>query len=208
MNNYQLTVEKNEGYDLNRSLFERLVIKGFPHVTLTAQHRMRPEISALIRALTYPGLTDAPKTKNRDNIRGIQSNVVFVDHGQEEDDEKRIADRGDGDSTTSKRNQFEVDMVMKVIHYLIQQGYGSDNLVILTPYLGQLTALREALKKDVDAIMNDLDSGELNRAGLLSSPVPPSKTHKARIRLATIGLFNLSVLHLSVYDAFSRQLSR
>lgn len=149
---------------------------------------MRPEISALIRALTYPGLTDAPKTQNRENIRGIQSNVVFVDHGQAEDDEKRISDRVDGGSPTSKRNQFEVDMVIKTVHYLIQQGYGSDNIVILTPYLGQLTALRDALKKDADAIMNDLDSGELNRAGLLSSPTPPAKNHKTRIRIATIGL--------------------
>ncbi|KAH0828787.1 P-loop containing nucleoside triphosphate hydrolase protein [Lanmaoa asiatica] len=187
VNNYELTVEKEEGYDLNRSLFERLVLKGFPHVTLTAQHRMRPEISALIRELTYPGLTDAPKTQNRDNIRGIQSNIVFVDHSQAEDDEKRISDRGDGGSQTSKRNQFEVDMVMKIVHYLIQQGYRSENIVILTPYLGQLTALRDALKKDTDTIMNDLDSGELKRAGLLSeSPTSSAKTQKSRIRLATI----------------------
>ena len=141
MNNYELTVEKGEGYDLNRSLFERLVLKGFPQVTLTAQHRMRPEISAFIRELTYPRLTDAPKTQNRANIRGLQKNVVFVDHGQFEDDEKRVGDRGDGGSQTSKRNQFEVEMVMKIIHYLVQQGYGSENLVILTPYLGQLSAL-------------------------------------------------------------------
>ncbi|KAF8436537.1 P-loop containing nucleoside triphosphate hydrolase protein [Boletus edulis BED1] len=186
VNNYELTVEKGEGYDLNRSLFERLVLKGFPHVTLTAQHRMRPEISALIRALTYPGLTDAPKTQNRADIRGIQSNVVFVDHSQYEDDEARISDRTDGGSQTSKRNQFEVDMVMKIVHYLVQQGYGSENIVLLTPYLGQLSALREALIKDADAIMNELDSRELARAGLMTSPTSHAKTQKTRIRLATI----------------------
>lgn len=191
MSNYELTVEKGEGYDLNRSLFERLVLKGFPHQTLIAQHRMRPEISALIRALTYPGLTDAPKTQNRDNIRGIQNNVVFVDHNQDEDDEKRITDRGDGGMPTSKRNKFEVDMVMKIVRYLIQQGYGSENIVLLTPYLGQLSALREALKKDADAIINDLDAGELARAGLL--PTPPAKTHKTRIRLATIGSYIMAL---------------
>ncbi|KAF8553255.1 P-loop containing nucleoside triphosphate hydrolase protein [Imleria badia] len=186
VNNYELTVEKGEGYDLNRSLFERLVLKGFPHVTLTAQHRMRPEISVLIRELTYPGLTDAPKTQNRANIRGIQSNVVFVDHDQYEDDETRVSDRGDGGSQTSKRNQFEVDMMMKIVHYLVQQGYGSENIVLLTPYLGQLSALRDALKKDADAIMNELDSRDLSRAGLLSAPTSHSKTQKTRIRLATI----------------------
>jgi hypothetical protein len=31
-----LTVEKGGGFELNRSLFERLVLKSFPHQTLTA----------------------------------------------------------------------------------------------------------------------------------------------------------------------------
>jgi superfamily I DNA and/or RNA helicase len=45
---YELTVDGGNGYDLDRSLFERLVRKGFPHTTLTKQHRMRPEISSII----------------------------------------------------------------------------------------------------------------------------------------------------------------
>ncbi|KIJ16089.1 hypothetical protein PAXINDRAFT_132700, partial [Paxillus involutus ATCC 200175] len=183
---YELTVEQGSGYDLNRSLFERLVHKGFPHVTLQAQHRMRPEISTLVRGLTYPGLTDAPKTKNRDNIRGIQSNVVFVDHTYAEDDEKRIADRGDGGSTSSKQNQFEVSMVMKIVRYFVQQGYGSDHMVIITPYLGQLTLLRDALKNDTDPVLNDLDANDLSRAGLLSTAPSGSGPRKTRVRLATI----------------------
>ena len=85
MNNCALTVEKGDGYDLNRSLFERLVLKGFPHVTLSTQHRMRPEIFSLIRTLTYPDLVDTPATQNRPNIRGLQSNVIFVDHSHPEE---------------------------------------------------------------------------------------------------------------------------
>ncbi|KAI6102504.1 P-loop containing nucleoside triphosphate hydrolase protein [Pisolithus croceorrhizus] len=182
--NYALTVEKGEGYDLNRSLFERLVLKGFPHVTLSAQHRMRPEISALIRALTYPDLKDAPKTNNRENIRGVQSNVIFVNHNHPEDEDKRISDGADGGSTTSKQNTYEVKMVLRIVRYLAQQGYGSDNIVILTPYLGQLSHLRDALKNETDPILNDLDSGDLSRAGLLTDA--DSKKKKTRIRLATI----------------------
>ena len=34
INSYALSVEKGEGYDLNRSLFERLVLAGYPHSTL------------------------------------------------------------------------------------------------------------------------------------------------------------------------------
>jgi hypothetical protein len=66
---YELSVEKNDGWDLNRSLFERLIRRGFPHVTLSAQHRMRPEISSMVRHLTYPDLTDAISTKDRDDLR-------------------------------------------------------------------------------------------------------------------------------------------
>ncbi|KAI6121070.1 P-loop containing nucleoside triphosphate hydrolase protein [Pisolithus sp. B1] len=177
--NYALTVEKGEGYDLNRSLFERLVLKGFPHVTLSAQHRMRPEISAFVRALTYPDLRDAPKTKNRDNIRGVQSNVIFVNHSHPEDEDKRVSDGADGGSTTSKQNTYEVKMVLRI------QGYGSDDIAILTPYLGQLSHLRDALKNESDPILNDLDSSDLSRAGLLTDV--DSKKKKTRIRLATIG---------------------
>ena len=73
---YELSVEQGDGFDLNRSLFERLVIKGFPHITLTQQHRMRPEISAMIRHLTYPELTDADSTLQRADLWGFRDNVI------------------------------------------------------------------------------------------------------------------------------------
>ncbi|KAG1804050.1 P-loop containing nucleoside triphosphate hydrolase protein [Suillus subaureus] len=183
VNNYKLTVEKGDGFELNRSLFERLVLKGFPHETLTAQHRMRPEISAFIRKLTYPDLTDAPKTQGRNDIRGIQNNIIFIDHTHPEDNDSRISDKGDGASSGSKQNTYEVEMVWKIIRYLAQQGYGTEKLVVLTPYLGQLSKLRDVLKRDNDPVLNDLDSHDLIRAGLMS---PADKTSKKRIRLATI----------------------
>jgi superfamily I DNA and/or RNA helicase len=71
VSNHNLSIEKGDGFELNGSLFERLVLKGFPHQTLTAQHRMRPEISAFLRTLTYPNLTDAPKTQGCANVRGL-----------------------------------------------------------------------------------------------------------------------------------------
>ncbi|RDB20814.1 NFX1-type zinc finger-containing protein 1 [Hypsizygus marmoreus] len=184
VNNYKLTVEKDEGFDLNRSLFERLILKGYPHEKLTEQHRMRPEISALIRALTYPELVDATKTQNRPNLRGVQDNIVFVNHDHPEDNALQLKDRRDGDSTSSKHNTYEVEMVLKILRYLAQQGYGTDKVVILTPYLGQLQKLQAALKKDNDPILNDMDSFDLVRAGLL--PAGTAKLTKRPIRLATI----------------------
>lgn len=124
VNDYNLTVEKDEGYDLNRSLFERLIIKGFPHETLHQQHRMRPEISALIRSLTYPDLVDAPSTKGRPGLRGFQDSLIFVTHAQPEDDAKDNGNWKDMSSISSKQNRYEVDMVLKCVRYLAQQGYG------------------------------------------------------------------------------------
>jgi len=136
VNNYMLTVEKGEGYDLNVSLFGRLVLAGIPHTTLTKQHRMRPEISSLVRELTYPELEDAEKTRGRPALRGFQDNVIFVSHSRPELNAERIADRRDEGAKASKENAYEADMVLKCVRYLGQQGYGNDDIVILTPYLG------------------------------------------------------------------------
>lgn len=188
VNNYQLTVEKGEGFDLNRSLFERLVLKEFPHQTLTTQHRMRPEISAFVRELTYPELIDHPSTRNRPDICGVQSNVIFVNHAHPEDEELRIADRKDAESTSSKQNTYEAGMVLKIVRYLKQQGYKNTDMVILTPYLGQLSKLREALKNEHDPTLGDLDANDLQKAGLLGQTGSvATKAHQPGIRLATIG---------------------
>ena len=187
MNNYRLTVESGEGFDLNRSLFEHLVLKGYPHETLSTQHRMRPEISAFVRELTYPELIDAPSTHQRLDIRGVHSNVIFVDHNHPEDDDALIGDRADSGTKTSKRNTYEVQMVLKIVRYLAQQGYKSEDIVVLTPYLGQLHHLRDALKRDNDPILNDLDSSDLARAGISASAPSELKAKKGRIHLATIG---------------------
>lgn len=121
VNDYRLTVEKGEGYDLNMSLFERLVLKGYPHTTLLEQHRMRPEISTLIRELTYPDLVDAPNTQNRLPLRGLQDVIVFVNHTHLED-ELDVQDRQDLTATSSKENIYEIEMVLKIVRYLAQQG--------------------------------------------------------------------------------------
>ncbi|KAF9517370.1 hypothetical protein BS47DRAFT_1371407 [Hydnum rufescens UP504] len=193
--NYKLTVEKGDGFELNRSLFERLVLKGFPHETLTTQHRMRPEISAFIRSLTYPDLTDAAKTQGRDNIRGIQNNIIFIDHHHPEDNEARISDHGDGGSTSSKQNSYEAEMVWKIVRYLAQQGYGTENLVVLTPYLGQLATLRHLLKQDNDPVLNDLDSHDLIRAGFMS---PADHKPNGGIRLSTIDNYQGEESHIVI----------
>ncbi|KAF2837532.1 P-loop containing nucleoside triphosphate hydrolase protein [Patellaria atrata CBS 101060] len=184
INNYALTVEKGDGFDLNRSLFERLILAGYPHTTLMKQHRMSPEISSLIRHLTYPDLKDAPTTMNRPPVRGLQDRVVFFNHNHPEDNMANLNDRRDEGAKVSKRNHFEGNMVLKCVRYLAQQGYGTDKLVVLTPYLGQLHLLRDLLSKENDPVLNDLDSHDLIKAGLLSQS--SAYLTKRPIKISTI----------------------
>ena len=69
--------------------------------------------------------------------------------------------------------------------HMAQQGYGTADQVVLTPYLGQLHLVRGALSKDNDPVLNDLDSFDLVRAGLMGHA---STAHTKRpIKLSTIG---------------------
>jgi superfamily I DNA and/or RNA helicase len=184
---YELSVAKGDGFDLNRSLFERLVLKGFPHITLTEQHRMRPEISSMIRHLTYPDITDAISTTNRPDLRGFSDNVVFFDHSEVEIELKAIELR-DG-KTSSKQNEFEAHMILRCVRFLAQQGYGADKIVVITPYLGQLKLLLDTLAQYNDPILNDLDRTDLIRAGILPET---SKTTKPKLQVSTVGKSTIS----------------
>ncbi|KAL2875659.1 hypothetical protein SGCOL_009121 [Colletotrichum sp. CLE4] len=188
INNYALSVEKGDGFDLNRSLFERLILQGHDHVTLQKQHRMHPDISDLVRQMTYPDLLDGDKTKDRKPPKGFQGRVSFINHSHPEDLASNIADRRDVGVVSSKSNLYEARMVLKLVKYIGQQGYGTENLVILTPYLGQLRLLREILSSENDPLLNDLDSFELIRAGLMTAAAGkvPDGSGSGRIRLSTI----------------------
>jgi hypothetical protein len=182
---YDLSVEKGEGYDLNRSLFERLILKGYPHQILSQQHRMRPEISSLVRQLTYPDLTDATSTLSRPDLKGFQDNLIFLDHDHSEEEAAKTPDLRDFNSPSSKQNRFEAKMTLRCVRYLGQQGYGTDQLVVLTPYVAQLRLLIDELGKDNDPVLNDLDSYDLVRAGLM--PQATANLQKRKLRISTVG---------------------
>ncbi|KAL2044224.1 hypothetical protein N7G274_002929 [Stereocaulon virgatum] len=181
---HDLSIEKGDGYDLNRSLFERLVLRGFPHQVLSQQHRMRPEISSLVRHLTYPDLTDAPGTRNRPALRGFQDNLIFLNHENLEEETHDTPEWKAGNSTSSRQNNFEAQMTLKCVRYLGQQGYRTAQVVVLTPYLAQLRLLFEVLGKENDPVLNDLDSYDLVRAGLM--PAATAQLQKRPLQISTI----------------------
>ena len=54
-------------------------------------------------------------------------------------------------------------MVLRIVRYLAQNGYGLEKLFVLTLYLGQLYNLQDVLRSENDTVLNDLDSFDLVR---------------------------------------------
>lgn len=145
---------------------------------------MRSKISSIIRYLTYPGLADANSTLKRTDLRGFTDNVIFVNHAHPEVKLKNSRELRDS-KTSSKQNEFESQMISKCVRYLAQQGCGSDQIVVITPYLGQLKLLKEHLATENDPILNDLDKFDLVPAGLRTDT--GLKKTKPSLRSSTIG---------------------
>ena len=72
-------------YNLDVSLFERMVKNGVPFTRLRLQHRMRPEVSKMLEHIyVNPKLENHESVMNFDNIKGVSRNVFFVDHNESE----------------------------------------------------------------------------------------------------------------------------
>ncbi|XP_076448801.1 NFX1-type zinc finger-containing protein 1-like isoform X2 [Babylonia areolata] len=130
--------ELSRHYHLDLSLFERLVNNRLHHSTLSVQHRMRPEVARLVRHI-YPELRDHGETRTRPHVRGMKHDVFLLCHEVGETC---------NDETISKSNQHEAELCVRLCRYLLQQGYSSDDITILTAYSGQVFALKGIMKKD------------------------------------------------------------
>jgi hypothetical protein len=150
---YPLTVESNRGFDLNRSLFERLAIApGFHLATLGVQHRMHPDISSIPRLVTYKDLADAPNVSYHAVPLGLDGRVIFVNHEIHEDEQ-----HVDYLESVSKTNAHERAMIVKTVDYVLKQGYAPEDIVVLTPYLGQMLKIHTDLGKCVGASLDERD---------------------------------------------------
>lgn len=152
-------------YQLGVSLFERLVRNRIPYVSLNVQHRMRPEISSLIRPSIYSDLFDHASVIDYHHIMGVAKDVFVVDHGNLERPNK------DGDVTTHV-NEFEADYLVGLCRYLLNQGYEPSEITILTMYRGQLLELKRKMRRNefqgVRVAAVDDFQGEENDIVLLS----------------------------------------
>ncbi|XP_030839842.1 NFX1-type zinc finger-containing protein 1 [Strongylocentrotus purpuratus] len=151
-------------YNLDISLFERMINNEVPYQQLVLQHRMRPEISRLMRMeRLYPYLQDDVSVKKFDDIHGVTKNIFFLHHEMEEDSV---------DEMKSHSNIHEAKFLVGLCRYFLQQGYLPEQITILTTYSGQLFAFKRLMKKSdfegVRVATVDNFQGEENDIILLS----------------------------------------
>uniref|UniRef100_A0A914PTV6 Uncharacterized protein n=1 Tax=Panagrolaimus davidi TaxID=227884 RepID=A0A914PTV6_9BILA len=101
-------------YNMDVSLFERLVNNGFPYQMLSNQHRMCINISQTLMPHFYEDLHDDPSVLQRKPVKGVTKNLMFITHSQPEISEKDIK---------SHSNPFEAKFALKLAKYFLQQGY-------------------------------------------------------------------------------------
>lgn len=127
-------------YKLDVSLFERLMRNGIPCHRLSLQHRMRPEISHILKIHSdfYPGLLDHEMVNKYDNILGVSKNLYFIEHNIQEihDEENK-----------SRSNLHEARFLTSLCKYLLQQGYSPFQITILTAYKGQVFIFKQIMDK-------------------------------------------------------------
>ena len=198
--NHELGQEhpRGERYALDVSLFERFVKPRpreveIPFTSLKTQRRMHPSIAKLIRKTLYPGLEDFKTVAEYPEVDGIRKRLFWLDHDEKEDSS---ADN-DMVKSSSKSNAFEVEMVAALVSHLIRQGtYSTSDIVILTPYLGQLRKIKHRLRSSFEIIVGERDLADMDAQGIedeettTSGPVAPYKaTLSKALRVATVDNF-------------------
>ena len=150
-------------YNLDVSLFERLIRSGLSHNRLDIQHRMLPAISKLIVPHIYKDLQDHESVHAYPAIKGVGSNLFFIDHNQKEN----AVQEGQ-----SKVNEHEAKFLQELCRYFLKQGYPGEKITILTTYSGQLFAFKKLMqRKDFPGVtVTTVDNyqGEENDIILLS----------------------------------------
>ncbi|KAL2175501.1 P-loop containing nucleoside triphosphate hydrolase protein [Thermothelomyces heterothallicus CBS 202.75] len=155
-------------YNLNVSLFQRMVNLNMPFVMLKQQRRMKPELRCILEPF-YPELYDHPSVESinhRPDVLGMGGrNSWLFDHTWPED----------VNSDFSKFNEREAEMITNFFAYLVANGTPSERITVLTFYKGQCKVLLRKLKRHpsiMGSIFNvctvDSYQGEENDIILLS----------------------------------------
>ena len=135
---------------LKRSLFERLIDLGIEPLLLTTQYRMHPAISKFPNQQFYSNkLIDGVNSKERPAPAGLlwpdwENPVAFVPINGGE----TVSPDG-----TSRENPLEVSWVLKILEDLLEAGeLTQKDIGIITPYAGQVRAIRNSMSERLDDV--------------------------------------------------------
>eukprot|EP00667_Euglena_gracilis_P000393 EG_transcript_393 len=157
-----------EHCNLSLSLFERLCNNDFAPFMLGTQRRMDAAIAALVSPI-YGGLETSPIVYQRrlsttfgpsQHVPGLSTHVFFWTHNEAEEGFKG-----------SQWNPQEVHMATSLAKYLLANGLRPTQVTAVTPYVGQLRALRAAVTEqglDIDVQTVDTFQGGENDVIILS----------------------------------------
>ena len=155
--------ELAQKYNLDVSLFERMVMNSMDCKRLSIQHRMRPEIAALTKRIYDHEIIDHESVCHFQDISGVGHNLFFIDHCHPEN---LIG------GLQSYSNPHEAAFLVALCNYLLLQGYDRSQITILTMYTGQLLLLQERMPRrtfgGVKVCAVDNFQGEENDIILLS----------------------------------------
>ncbi|KAI1080320.1 P-loop containing nucleoside triphosphate hydrolase protein [Whalleya microplaca] len=191
--NYELSVANplGEQYSLDVSLFERLVQPArptdlrLPFNMLEIQRRMHPSVAELIRKTIYSSLKDSDNVKAYPEVVGMRKRLFWFDH-----DKPEARSDLNNPTSTSRTNDFEVEMVCAFLSHLVRQGvYQREDIAVLTPYLGQMHKLRKRLQSSFEITVNDRDLEDLDKEGLTLGPEIHKQALGKCLRLATVDNF-------------------
>ncbi|XP_047533549.1 NFX1-type zinc finger-containing protein 1-like [Vanessa atalanta] len=158
--------ELARNYNLEISLFERMIRNKLHARTLTVQRRMRPNFAELLVPTIYDKLDSHPSVLAYPKIRGMKDNLFFFNHEYLEDSEGL-------EDSWSHKNTREAEWCVSLANYLRRMKYDSNDITILATYTGQATVIKEISKKyptlrDVKITVVDNYQGEENKIVILS----------------------------------------
>lgn len=156
---------EGEPWNLDVSMFERLVQNKLGHSQMMKQRRMIPEIRRALKPI-YQSLEDHECVLNRPSISGMGGiNTFFFSHDWPEST----------DILKSKINEDEANMIVGFFHYLVMNGSETKAITVLTFYNGQRKLILRKLRSHPElqgssfkVVTVDSYQGEENDIVLLS----------------------------------------
>lgn len=155
---------EQEPYNLNISLFERMVKNDVEFSVLRRQRRMKPEIRRLLAPIYGDKIKDHEVVKTRPPIPGMGGLTTWL-YSHEWPDER--------DHESSSFNHYEAHLIYGLVQYLRYNGLEGSEITILTFYQGQRKLLARLLRQDnsignVKLVTVDSYQGEENSVVILS----------------------------------------